>query len=177
MPTVKQLQTALKKRGLDTKGKKAELEARLAEHDAQKDAPPAAAAEAPAAEKEAAQPPAATEAPAAEKQAAAPAPASNASASRKRKADEEPARAAATKAAKTVPQPKTAAASKGKKAPVTEFRQEAYGKYETHTQYACHAHATHSTDASGVPVLAVGLSSLAVGWRRYCMQFFEKVDA
>jgi hypothetical protein len=135
MPTVKQLQAELKKRGLETKGKKSELEARLAEHDAPKDAPPAAAADAPPAEKEAAPPPAAAEAPPAEKEAAAPAPAPNASASRKRKADEDPAQAAATKAAKTAPQPKKAAASRGK-APVTEFRQDAYGKHETHTQYA-----------------------------------------
>ena len=34
MPTVKQLQAELKKRGLDVKGKKAELEKRLEEDDA-----------------------------------------------------------------------------------------------------------------------------------------------
>lgn len=45
MPTVKQLQADLKKRGLDTKGKKAELEARLAEDDAKKEAPEEAAPE------------------------------------------------------------------------------------------------------------------------------------
>ena len=38
MPTVKQLQAELKKRGLETKGKKAELEKRLAEDDAAKEA-------------------------------------------------------------------------------------------------------------------------------------------
>ena len=129
MPTVKQLQEDLKARGLDTKGKKAELEARLAEHDAQKDAAPAA--EAPPAEKEPAPPPAAAEAPATEE-------AAPANASRKRKADEEPAQAApqSKKVATTAPQPKKAAGARRGNAPVTEFRQDAYGKYETHTQYA-----------------------------------------
>ena len=110
MPTVKELQAELQSRGLDTKGKKSELEARLAEHDAQKAAAPAAA-----------EPTAAKESAPAE--------------SRKRKADEEPAQAAATKTAKTATQPKKAAASQGN-APVTEFRQDAYGKHQTHTQYA-----------------------------------------
>ena len=54
MPTVVELKKELRKRGLDEKGKKAELEARLAAHDAEQDEP------APA-EEEAAAPPAESE--------------------------------------------------------------------------------------------------------------------
>jgi hypothetical protein len=129
MPTVKQLQAALKAKGLDTKGKKAELEQRLADAEQEEAAPAPKAAAAPAP----APPPKETEPEPAAPPAAAAAAASEPASSRKRKAAETPAAAAPSKAVKVA---KKAAPKAGGKAAVTEWRQEAYGKYETHTQYA-----------------------------------------
>ena len=92
MPTVKQLQAQLKKKGLDTVGKKAELEARLAE---------AEAASAPAAEaesEEAEAPPAKKPKAAASKKAEAAAKKKAAADEKKAAADEKKKKAAAAKA-------------------------------------------------------------------------------
>ena len=137
MATVKQLQAELKKKGLDTTGKKAELEARLEEANA---APKAKAA---------------------------------APASKKRKAAEEtPAPAKAAKVAMNGVGQKASAPKKGGKAAATDFRQDAYGKHETHTQCVARPHA--SPFSAGAPAAHPPILTHCGCAFRYCMQFFDK---